>query len=65
MNDCLWNTGHCLPGGGWIDDSGTQFLDGAAARFSYAIDSNPLESHDAILAHAPAVTDATAFVGAP
>ncbi len=65
VNDCLWNTGHCLPGGGWIDDSGTQFLEGAAARFSYAIAANPLESHDAILAHAAAVADAVGFVGAP
>jgi pimeloyl-ACP methyl ester carboxylesterase len=65
VNDCLWNTGFCLPGATWVDDSGTQFLDGAAARFSYAIEANPLESHDAILAHGPAVAAAVEFVGAP
>jgi len=64
VNDCLWNTGHCLPGGGWVDDSGTQFLDGAATH-SYAIVSNPFDSHDAILAHPAAVDDVLETVGAP
>lgn len=62
-NDCLWNTGRCLPGQTWVDDSGTQFLEGAAARFTYDVPANPLLSHDAILAHKPAVQDAVAFVG--
>ncbi|MBI5287736.1 MAG: hypothetical protein HY873_02050 [Chloroflexi bacterium] len=64
LNDCLWNTSHCLPGSGFIDDSGTQFVDGATA-FSYEVASAPLSSHDAILAHAPAVADVLGFVGEP
>ena len=62
-NDCLWNTGRCLPGQTWVDDSGTQYLDGAAARFTYEVAANPLQSHDAILGHPPAVADTIAFVG--
>ena len=41
VHDCLWNTGYRLPGQTWIDDSGTQFLEGAAARFSYEVAANP------------------------
>ena len=64
--DCFWNTGHCLPGGGWIDDSGTQFLSGQASiSNSYPIETAPLASHDAILADASAVRDTVAFVGPP
>jgi pimeloyl-ACP methyl ester carboxylesterase len=63
--DCLWNTARCL-GGGWIDDSETQFLDdAAAASMRYDIVSDPLYSHDAILADATAAADVVAFVGAP
>ena len=64
-NDCLWNTSHCLPGSGFIDDSGTQYAEGAAATHEYAIDSGPFDSHDAILAHPQAVADVVAFVGEP
>ncbi len=63
--DCLWNTDHCLPGGGWIDDSATQFVDGAALTGRYRVDSSPLLSHDAILADPALAADTTAFVGAP
>ena len=65
INDCLWNTDHCLPGAGFIDDSETQFLPGATAVFRYEFASSPLASHDAILAHPPTVADAVAFVGKP
>lgn len=64
-NDCLWNTGHCLPGGGWIDDSGTQLLPGANLATMYEVTSGPFDSHDAILGHPPAVEAAVAFAGAP
>ncbi len=64
VNDCLWNTSHCLPGSGFVDDSETQFVDGATV-LSYEVSSSPLSSHDAILAHAPAVADIVAFVGEP
>jgi hypothetical protein len=62
--DCLWNTGYCLPGQSWIDDSGTQYLDGAT-HFPFEVSSNPFESHDAILGHAPAVDAAVGFIGEP
>lgn len=66
LHDCLWNTGYCLPGGTWVDDSDTQFLDGqAAVSTAYTIDSAALLSHDVILADAAAMRDAIAFVGAP
>lgn len=65
LYDCLWNTSHCLPGSGFIDDSQTQYVGGAAERREYRIDGNPFASHDAILAHAPAVADVIAFVGEP
>lgn len=65
MWDCLWNTGHCLPGGTWVDDSGTQFLPGASISTAYTIASGALFSHDAILADATAMHDAVTFVGAP
>ena len=62
--DCLWNTGYCLPGQTWVDDSGTQYVEGAT-HFQFEVQSNPFESHDAILAHAPAVEAALDFVGEP
>ena len=64
-HDCLWNTSHCLPGSGFIDDSGTQYVEGAAETTEYLIDGNPFASHDAILAHEPAVADVITFVGEP
>lgn len=64
-NDCLWNTGHCLPGGGWIDDSGTQLLTGADFAQMYAVVSGPFDSHDAILAYPQAVEAAVTFAGPP
>jgi pimeloyl-ACP methyl ester carboxylesterase len=63
--DCLWNTGHCLPGGGWVDDGETQFVGGAAFTGRYHVDASPLLSHDAILADSTVATDTTNFVGAP
>ncbi len=64
--DCFWNTGHCLPGGGWVDDSATQFLNGQASiSNSYPIEAAPLASHDAIVANADVVRDTVAFVGPP
>jgi hypothetical protein len=63
--DCLWNTQHCLPGSGFVDDSGTQFLPPPATALAYEVASPPLLSHDAILGHPQAVADAVAFVGAP
>ncbi len=64
-NDCLWNTGHCLPGGGWIDDSGTQLLPGANLATMYEVTSGPFDSHDAVLGHPAAVSAAVEFAGAP
>ena len=55
--DCLWNTGYCLPGATWIDDGGTQFVDGAALIAHYQIAENPLLSHDAILANPTVAAD--------
>jgi hypothetical protein len=46
-----------------VDDGDTQYVPGAALTASYDVVSGPLESHDAILAHQPAVADAVAFVG--
>jgi hypothetical protein len=63
--DCLWNTGHCLPGGGWVDDSATQFVDGAAFQGVYQVEAAPLLSHDAMLADGGVVRDVVSFVGAP
>lgn len=64
--DCLYNPDHCVPGGGWVDDSGTQFLNGEASiSNSYAIQASPFASHDAILADPKAVRDTVAFVGPP
>jgi hypothetical protein len=63
--DCLWNTGHCLPGATWIDDGATQYVDGAELVATYAIDAPPLLTHDAILAHAPAVAAVVGFAGPP
>ncbi len=63
--DCLYNTAVCV-GGGWVDDSGTQFLDGQASTSrAYAVHSEPLASHDAILADGTVAKDTVAFVGAP
>lgn len=65
VRDCLWNTAACI-GGTWIDDSPSQFLEGqAATSLSYSIETDPLSSHDVILADAVAVKDAVTFVGAP
>lgn len=63
--DCFWNTGHCLPGT-WVDDSGTQFLNGQASiSNAYTIETAPLASHDAIVADPNVVRDTVAFVGPP
>lgn len=63
--DCLWNTGYCLPGGGWVDDSATQYVAGAAFQRVYDIPASPLLSHDAVLANSEVARDTVAFVGAP
>jgi pimeloyl-ACP methyl ester carboxylesterase len=64
--DCLWNTGYCLPGGTWVDDSGTQFLNGEASiSNAYAIQAPALASHDAIVADANVARDTVGFVGPP
>jgi hypothetical protein len=54
-----------LPGSGFVDDGGTQFLGPPAVALRYEVASAPLLSHDAILGDAQAVADAVAFVGAP
>lgn len=65
LNDCLFRTARCV-GGDWVDDGDTMFLEGqAAVSRSYEIVSNPLDSHEAILIHPPAIADVVAFVGAP
>jgi hypothetical protein len=64
INDCFWNTNRCL-GSGWVDDSGTQYVDGAEFSKQYEITSEPLSSHDAILADPTAAADVVAFVGNP
>lgn len=65
VSDCLLNTRACLPDQAWADDSESQFVDGAAATLRFDIASAPLASHDAILAHGPAVAAVVEFVGAP
>lgn len=64
--DCLYNTQHCI-GGGWTDDSDTQFLSGEASiAKDYRFDTElAFASHDAILTNQDAVRDTAAFVGAP
>ena len=66
MHDCFWNTGYCLPGGAWVDDSDTQFLNGQASISNpYNVDSSALASHDVIVANPDTVRDTVAFVGPP
>jgi pimeloyl-ACP methyl ester carboxylesterase len=66
VHDCFWNTGYCLPGGTWADDSDTQFLSGEASiSNAYEIETPPLASHDAIAANPDTVRDTVAFVGSP
>jgi pimeloyl-ACP methyl ester carboxylesterase len=64
INDCFWNTVRCL-GGGWIDDSATQYVDGAEFSKQYEVVSEPLASHDAILVDPAANADVVSFVGNP
>jgi hypothetical protein len=61
--DCLWNTGYCLPGQTWVDDSATQLIATAELSREFAIASNPLLSHDAILGDAAATQTVVEFVG--
>jgi len=64
--DCLFNTGQCVAGGTFIDDTETMFLDGQASISKhYRIEASPFLSHDAIVADPNVITDAVAFVGAP
>jgi pimeloyl-ACP methyl ester carboxylesterase len=64
--DCLFNTGHCVAGGTWVDDTETMFLDGqASVSKRYQVEASPFLSHDAIVADPNAISDAVAFVGAP
>jgi pimeloyl-ACP methyl ester carboxylesterase len=63
-NDCLWNTAYCL-GGTWIDDSPSQYVEGAEFSKQYEIVSDPLASHDAILIDSAANADVVGFVGNP
>jgi pimeloyl-ACP methyl ester carboxylesterase len=62
--DCLLNTRACI-GGEWVDDGFSQFLDSAAFLRDYAIQADPLASHDIIVGYAPAITDTVSFVGKP
>jgi pimeloyl-ACP methyl ester carboxylesterase len=64
--DCLFNTGYCVAGDAFIDDTETMFLDGqASVSKRYQIDASPFLSHDVIVADPNAIIDAVAFVGAP
>ena len=64
-NDCLYDPAVCV-GGNWVDDTNTQYLPGqAAVSTPYVVQSEALQSHDAILVHPPALADVVAFVGAP
>ncbi len=63
--DCFWNPAVCVPALPWVDDSGTQVLDNAAASHMYRVESVPLASHDAILGDAVVGADVVGFVGAP
>ncbi len=64
--DCLYNTSHCVPGGTWVNDVDTQFLDGQASISKrYQIEAPPFLSHDAIAADPNVIADTVAFVGAP
>jgi pimeloyl-ACP methyl ester carboxylesterase len=64
INDCFWNTVRCL-GGTWIDDSATQYVNGAEFSKQYELVSEPLASHDAILIDPTANADVVSFVGNP
>jgi pimeloyl-ACP methyl ester carboxylesterase len=61
-NDCLWATARCI-GGDWIDDAATQFIPAADVVGTYALTSDLLASHDAILADPAAVAQTIAFIG--
>jgi pimeloyl-ACP methyl ester carboxylesterase len=64
LRDCLYRTTVCA-GGTWIDDSATQFVDTAELSRSYEIASEPLQSHDIIVADATVAADVVSFVGNP
>lgn len=64
LNDCFWNTAKCI-GGTWVDDSTSQYVEGAELSKQYEIVTDPLRSHDVILIDPAAVADVVAFVGNP
>ena len=64
INDCLYNLRLCI-GGSYVDDSSTQFLEGAELSKRYEIRGGALASHFSIVRHAGAVNDVITFVGAP
>jgi len=63
-NDCLFSLNLCL-GTTFVDDGATQYVAEAALSKSYAIASNPLLSHIAVLIEPAVVADTVGFVGAP
>jgi alpha-beta hydrolase superfamily lysophospholipase len=64
VNDCLYNTAHCI-GGTWADDSETQFVDGAAVEVRLALTTELLDSHDAVVAAEAAIDEVVLFLGPP
>jgi pimeloyl-ACP methyl ester carboxylesterase len=64
VNDCLFNTAHCI-GGGWVDDSRTQFVEAADVWVELALTTDLLDSHDAAVADESAIGEIGLFLGPP
>ena len=64
LRDCLLRTTVCT-GGSWADDAPSQFVETAELSKSYEIVSEPLQSHDIVLADPVVAQDVVAFVGNP
>lgn len=65
LSDCLYALARCTATNAYVDDTESQFLEGAALVRRYDIQSNIFLSHHAIFTYPQALIDLREFVGGP
>ncbi len=63
--DCLYNLRRCANSTTFVDDTATQYLEGADLVVTYDTSGNAFATHFLIMRFGPAVQEVVRFVGAP